>query len=143
MKNKQMLYGLLSLLSLVTGIAIYLLFRDLNNMLLFSWIPKPVFAGTVLIPLRPSLFSNILRFNLPDTLWFLSAILFFRCLWFYQTKIQKAYIFSFYVIAAVFETSQLSEKVPGTFDLLDLVFMGFFAFLESLTFNLFIRRRIV
>ena len=143
MKNIRAFYGLLSLFSLILGIAIYLLFRDLNNMLLFSWVPKPIFAGTVLIPLRSSFFPNILRYNLPDTLWFLSAILFFRCLWFYRSRIQKAYIFCFYAIAAVFETSQLSEKVPGTFDLLDISFMGSFAFLESLLFNMFIRRKIV
>jgi len=35
-------------------------------------------------------------------------------------------------------------KLPGithgTFDVLDLVIMGFFAFMESLIFNVFIRR---
>jgi hypothetical protein len=35
-----------------------------------------------------------------------------------------------------FEISQLSEKIPGTFDILDLVFMGSGAFFESLIFNL-------
>jgi hypothetical protein len=30
--------------------------------------------------------------------------------------------------------------IPGTFDVLDLIFMGFFAFLESIIFNMFIRR---
>jgi phosphoglycerol transferase MdoB-like AlkP superfamily enzyme len=112
-------------------------------MLLFAWIPKPVFAGTVLLSLRPSFFSNILKFNLPDTLWFLSAILFLRFIWFYRTKIQKAYIHSFYAIAAIFEISQLSKKVLGTFDWLDLLFMGIGAFVEGLLYNIFTKRRFV
>ena len=40
------------------------------------------------------------------------------------------------------ETSQLSEKVPGTFDLLDLLFMGIGAFVEGLLYKLFTTRRL-
>ena len=141
--SKRAFYGLLSFFSLIIGMLIYFLFRDLNNMILFAWIPKPVFTGTVLLPLRPSIFSNILKFNLPDTLWFLSAILFLRFIWFYETKIQKAYIHFFYAIAAIFEISQLSKKVPGTFDWMDLLFMGTGAFVEGLLYNIFTRRRFV
>jgi hypothetical protein len=142
MKNIRVLYGLLSLFSLIFGMTIYLLFRDLNNMVLFAWLPKPAFAGTVLIQIKPSILSYILKYNLPDTLWFLSALLFFRCLWFCRIKIQKTYIFCFYVFAAVFETSQLSKKVPGTFDLLDLLFMGICAFIEGLLYNTSTKRRL-
>jgi len=141
--NKRAFYGLLSFLSLTIGMLIYFFFRDLNNMILFTWVPKPVFTGTVLLPLKPSFFSNILIFNLPDALWFLSAILFLRFIWFYKTKIQKAYIHSFYAIAAIFEISQLSKKVPGTFDWMDLLFMSIGAFVEGLLYNIFTRRRLV
>jgi len=143
MKAGRGLYGLLSIMTLLTGIVIYLLFRDINNMILFSWIPKPVSIGTALLPLRPSLFSNILKFNLPDMFWFLSAILFLRFIWFYRIKIQKVYIHFFYAIAVIFEISQLSKKVPGTFDWLDLLFMGIGAFVEGLLYNIFTRRRFV
>jgi len=141
--NKRVFYGLLSFLSLLIGMLIYFLFRDLNNMLLFKWIPKNVFTGTVLLPLRPSIISYILIFNLPDTLWFLSAILFLRFIWFYRIKIQKTYIRFFYAIAAIFEISQLSKKVPGTFDWMDLLFMGISAFIESLLYIIFTKRRFV
>jgi hypothetical protein len=136
-------YGLLSIFTLITGMAIYLLFRDLNNIILFTWIPKPEFLKTTLIPLKPSIFTNILRFHLPDMLWFISAILFLRFLWFYKTKEQTVYILCFYGIGLVFETSQLSEKVPGTFDWLDLLFLSIGAFVESLLYKKFILRRIV
>ena len=78
---------------------------------------------------------------MPDTLWFLSAILFLRFIWFYKTKTQTAYIVCFYGIGLVLETSQLSERVPGTFDWLDLLCMGIGAFAEGLLYKLFTTRR--
>jgi hypothetical protein len=121
---------------------IYFLFRNLNNMLLFAWIPKPSFTGTVIIPLSPSFLANILRYNLPDMLWFLSAIFLLRAIWFNKAKIHKAYIHSFYAVAAIIEISQLSDRAPGTFDLLDLLFMGICAFIEGLLYNVSINRRL-
>ena len=143
MKNARLFYGLLSLLTLISGMAIYLLFRDVNNMVLFTWIPKPQFLKTVLVPLQPSIFTNILKYHLPDMLWFVSAILLLRFIWFYKAKEQTIYILCFYGIALVLEASQLSEKVAGTFDWLDLLFFGIGAFVEGLLYNIFIRRRIV
>ena len=136
-------YGLSSLLTLLVGMGIYLLFRDLNNMLLFRWLPKPEFTETVFIQLKPSIFAYILKYNIPDMLWFVSAILFFRFIWFNKIKIQKIYISCFYGVGAIFEISQLSENVPGTFDWLDLLFMGIGAFVEGLLFNIFTQRRLV
>ena len=136
-------YGLLSLLTLILGMVIYLLFRDLNNMVIFAWIPKPAFLGTVLIPLEPSMLENVLRYNIPDMLWFVSGILLFRFIWFYKVKIQTVYIVCFYVIGLVLEISQLSEKVPGTFDWFDLLFMGIGAFVEGLLYKIYIQRRFV
>ena len=138
-----MFYGLLSFLFLVAGMCIYLLFRDLNNMLLFKWIPKPEFTETVFVQLKPSIFAYILKYNVPDMLWFVSGILFLRFIWIYKMKMQKIYVVCFYGIGAVFEISQLSEKVPGTFDLLDLLFMGIGAFVEGLLYKICVLRRFV
>jgi len=143
MNKVRALYGFLSLSTLMVGMVIYLLFRDVNNMILFSWIPKPHFFNTVLVPLKPSMFTDILRYNVPDMLWFVSAILFLRFIWFYKTKEQAVYIWCFYGIGLVLEISQLSEKVPGTFDWLDLLFFGIGAFVEGLLYKKFIRRRFV
>jgi len=140
MKKIRTFYGLLSLFTLLIGIFIYLLFRDINNIILFTWIPKPEFIKTILIPTKPSIFSNFLKYHLPDMLWFISAILFLRFLWFYKIKEQNIYIFCFYVIGLVIETSQLSEKVPGTFDWFDLLFLGIGAFVESLLYKIFVKR---
>jgi len=141
MNKIRLFYGLLSLFTLLVGMVIYLLFRDLNNIVLFSWIPKPLFLETILVPLQPSVAADFLRYHLPDTLWFLSAILLLRFLWFYKVKMQTAYILCFYGIAFAMETSQLSQKVPGTFDCLDLLFFGIGAFVEGLLYKHFITRR--
>ena len=141
MKSIRVIYGLLSLFSLISGMSIYLFFRDLDTILLFVWVPKPLFSKTVLMPLRPSFFSNVLIYNLPDMLWFLSAILLLRFIWFHKNKTQKVYIQCFYAIGAIFEISQLSEKVPGTFDFLDLLFMGISALLEGLLYKIRFTRR--
>jgi len=143
MKKIRAFYGLLSILSLITGLAIYFLFRNINNMLLFLWIQKPQFLKTILIPLQPSISTNILRYNIPDMLWFISAILFLRFIWFYKLKEQTIYIICFYIIGFVFELSQLSEKVLGTFDWFDLIFLCIGAFVESLLYKIFIRRNFV
>jgi len=135
------LYGLLSILTLILGMAIYLLFRNVKNMLLFSWLPKPEYFKTILVPLKPSIFADILRYHLPDMLWFVSAILCFRFIWFENINVQKIYIISFYVFGLLFEISQISEKVLGTFDWLDLLFMSIGAFVESLLYKKFILRR--
>jgi hypothetical protein len=139
LKMTKHLYGLLSLLSLVIGMGIYLCFRNLN-IVLFEWIPKPYFLENIFVPIPRSVLSSMLLFNLPDALWFLSGILFLRFIWFYEKKWQSVYIVCFYGIATIIEISQLSEKVPGTFDVLDLLFEGITAFIEGLLYNIFVRR---
>jgi len=134
MKKIRILYGLLSAFSLIAGIGIYFIFRDKNNMLIFEWIPILKFAETVFIQLTPSVFTDILRYNIPDMLWFVSGIMLLRFIWFYRYREQKIYVICFYFMGAIFEVSQLSEKILGTFDFLDLLFMGIGAFVEGLLY---------
>jgi len=135
-------YGLASLISLVIGMGIYLFFRN-TNMLLFKWIPKLQIFKDVYIPTKQSFFTSILKYNLPDTLWFLSGIFFLRFIWFYKFKEQNVYVICFFLMGVVFEISQLSDSIPGTFDFLDLLFLGIGAFVESLLYKKFIYRSIV
>jgi hypothetical protein len=134
-------YGLLSLLSLITGMGIYLFFRNLN-MVLFEWIPKPGFVGVFSVMVASSFLSSILLYNLPDMLWFLSGIMFLRFIWFYDVKWQSIYLICFYGIALIIETRQMSENVPGTFDIFDLIFMGIGAFIEGLLYKTAVKRRL-
>jgi len=84
----------------------------------------------------------MLLHNTAGMLWFVSGILFLRFLWFYKATTQKVYIGCFYAVGAMIEISQLSERVYGTFDVLDLLFMGIGAFVEGLLYNIFVKRRI-
>jgi hypothetical protein len=143
MNKVRTVYGLLSILSLVLGMCIYLLFRDMSNILLFEWLPETEFTKNVFMPLEPSVFFNILKYNLPDMLWFVSGILFLRFIWFCRFREQKIYISCFYITGAVFEISQFSRKIPGTFDFLDLLFMGIGAFVEGFTYNFFAKKWLV
>ena len=127
-------YGLASLVSLVLGMLIYLFFRN-TNMLIFAWIPQLDFLKDIYIPLEHSIITSMFLYNLPDALWFLSGIFFIRFLWFGKYKEQKVYLFCFYIIGAVFEISQLSTNIPGTFDWLDLLFMGIAAFIEGVIYR--------
>jgi len=106
-------------------------------------IPELEFSKLIIIELRTSIFSNILKYNFPDMLWFVSGILLLRFIWFYKKNEQNIYVLSFYVTGMVFETSQLSDSVPGTFDFLDLLFMGIGAFVEGFLYNKFMLRRFV
>jgi hypothetical protein len=132
-------YGIASIVSLALGMGIYFFFRN-SNMLLFQYLPKPAFLNDVYIPVKHSFFSSLFLFNLPDALWFLSGILFLRFLWFNNEKWQKIYILCFYGIAAIFEISQLSNNIPGTFDVLDLLFFVITAFVEGLLYKISVRR---
>jgi hypothetical protein len=109
-------------------------------MLLFEWIPKLEFFKNVYIPIKHSFLSIPLLYNLHDALWFLSGIPFLRFLWFDNKKWQGIYIRCFYGIAVFFEISQLSNNVPGTFDFLDLLFMGITALVEGLLYINFVQR---
>jgi hypothetical protein len=127
--------------SLIGGLAIYFFFRS-RDVVLFAWLPKPPVLDSFFIPLKPSTFASFLRYNLPDMLWFLSGVLLLRCLWVGQRKWQTFYISVFYIIALTIEISQLGTNVPGTFDPLDLLFMGITALIECVIYNSFIKRRI-
>jgi len=128
------IYFAISLFTLLCGVAIYPLFRG-PNLLVWGILPRPAFWGSWQMPYPKGGLASVLAGSGPDCLWFLSGILFLRFIWFYRTKIQKGYILFFYGIGAVIEIIQLSEKIPGTFDLLDLFFMGIGAFLEALLHN--------
>jgi len=142
MEKARVAYGLLSVLFIAMGMCIYLLFRDLNHLVLFSRMPMPEFVGSAIVHLPPSALSNALMHNTAGMLWFVSGILFFRFAWFHRVKEQNIYIGCFYGVGGILEICQLSERVPGTFDLLDLAFMGIGAFCEGLLYNTFVKRRI-
>ena len=135
---------MLSLLFLIMGMCIYLLFRDLSNIALFSWMPNFPLVDTSLVSLNTgTIFGRLFVFNLPHGLWSLAGLLVIRAIWLTNVKWRAIYGGIFFVVISALEISQLSEARHGTFDVLDLAFYGGSAFLESMTYNIFIRRRVL
>ena len=123
------------------GAAIYAFFRDINNMAMFRFFPKPAFLSTLYTPLKTdSIWSYMFIYNLPYGLWCLSGLLLVRAIWLKNAKWRSIYSGIFITVVMSYVVLKLPGITPGTFDVLDLVFMGFFAFLESIIFNKFIRR---
>jgi len=136
----RLLYCAAGLATLFSGVAVYVFFRN-HDMVLFHFMPKPAFLNTLSIPTaNDSMLSSVLLFNLPDGLWFLSGALFIRALWLANARWRAIYLGVFAAAALTLEIGQISSLISGTFDVLDLLFMGFFAFMESIIFNMFIRR---
>jgi len=126
------------------GMSIYAFFRNINNMILFHFIAKPSFLVSLYIPIKSdSIWSNMLIYNLPYGLWCLSGLLLVRAVWLKNAKWQAIYKGIYITIVMSYVILKLPGVIHGTFDVLDLVFMGFFAFLESIFFVLFVRRKIV
>jgi hypothetical protein len=131
-------------MAILCGMVIYAFFRDISNMLLFHFFPKWSFLSELYIPLNAdSIWSYMFIYNLPYGLWCLSGLLLVRAVWFGNIKWRMIYGGIFIAIVMTYVFLKLPGIIPGTFDALDLIFMGFFAFMESLIFNLFIKRRIV
>ena len=140
--EKRGVYGLASIAFLVSGMLIYVFFRELDNMILFKWIPKPEFVKVLFIQLEPLFILNIIKYNFPYIFWFLSGILLMRFIWFNNLRIQKIYVFCFYICCFAYVLFKISNIFPGTFDWMDLLFMGIGAFLESILYKKLLIRRI-
>jgi len=144
LKQLKSVYCFSACASLLTGIAIYALFNDTSNMLLFKFFPRLTSLNTPYTPIKTdSIWAYMLLYNVSDGLWCLSAFLLIRAIWLTNTFWHITYGVIFIFIAITFEIAQLFGVIPGTFDVLDLVFICLFAFLESIIFYRFIRRRIL
>ncbi|GHU71766.1 hypothetical protein FACS189450_08350 [Spirochaetia bacterium] len=138
----RLFYFFMSLFSLLFGILIYATARN-TNLVIYEWLGKPGFIALFSIPTGiKTTIHPIVLYNLPDGLWFLSGVLLIRSLWMAEKKWCIRYLAIFYMVSFVLEMLQLDRNIPGTFDVLDLFFMGSTAFAESILFYVFIRRRI-
>jgi len=138
MNKVKLIYLISSGLFLGLGICIYIIFRDIRQLLI---IEKLNLTGNAFVELKPSFLGNVIKYNLPDMFWFVSGILFLRFIWF-QKKEQNIYVLCFYLMGAVFELSQLLKSIPGIFDFLDLFFMGIGALVEGLLYKYYIIRSV-
>jgi hypothetical protein len=75
-------------------------------------------------------FTYFIKYNLCDGLWLLSGILFLRFLWFNNPETGAHYIIIFIGIALLLELLQLTNYLPGTFDIFDIFTMALCALSE-------------
>ena len=139
----RLIYLLIALLAFFAGTAIYTFFRN-HNIVLFHVFPKPSFLNMLYFPVRTdSKIMSMFIFNMPNGLWFLSGLLVIRAVWLTNQKWRTIYFYIFALIALSMEFLQLSRSIPGTFDVLDIVFMALFAFAESVICNMLIKRSVL
>jgi hypothetical protein len=138
-------YLFLSLLSIITGILIYFLFRNTTNFLFFKWFDTLQINNAMAFQPNETQwpFLSFLAYNIPDVLWFLSGLFFIRFLWVSDGKWCKRYAVSFCILALMLELAQLSENIPGTFDVVDFALLLVAAIFEGKLYTrLFIHKEL-
>ena len=141
--SARRVYLLATVLALLCGMVIYAFFRNINDIVLFHFFPKPGFLNR--LPLHVNTDNFVISafvFQGTDVLWLLSGLFLIRSIWLANKKWMHMYISFFFIIVIANEIIQISPNIPGTFDVFDLLFLGITAFLESVIYFLFIHRRI-
>jgi len=143
-RHLKIAYLIAAFLAFLTGAAIYAFYRNINNMALFDFIPKPKILVSLYNPIKTeTIWSNMFIYNLPYGLWCLSGLFFVRSVWLQNEKWRAIYSYIYIAIVMSYVLLKIPRITTGTFDVLDLIFMVTFAFIESLIFKMFINRRIL
>lgn len=127
----------ISIFSLLIGLFIYLVFRDNTNP--FYECAYRIGVAEKLDILR-SLFSNLCMpawfiYSLPDGLWMFSFVLLILSIWDYKLNRDAIIWLSIaIVIGFIFEFTQLYFTHLGSFDWLDILFMGVGAIVPVILF---------
>jgi hypothetical protein len=123
MNLKQLFIG--HFLTLLLGSAIYLLFR-ISSLRMFSWISIiDLNSALDLIRVHTIRYTNKIPdwiiYSLPDGLWMFSYVSLMLCIWKNEiTKQSLLWILILPIIALCSELGQMLDKVPGTFDGVDI-----------------------
>jgi len=128
--RRKKIFLILSFISLLTGILCYLFFR-----------PSFIFHINIfkMEKFDKLVFFNFLRYNLPDGLWLISGIFLLRAIWIRNYLISQVYIGTLIIFSLLFEILQYFNITPGTFDAIDLIFMGIIALVEQIIYFLFLK----
>jgi len=144
LRRPKLVYCIAAFIVFMGGAYIYAFFRNISNMVMFRFFPEPSFLATLYTPLQTdSIWSCMFVYNLPYGLWCFSGLLLVRGIWLHNEKWRVIYGGIFIAVVMLYVILKIPGIIPGTFDVLDLIFMGFFAFLESIIFNIFIRRNLL
>lgn len=124
--NRQWLAILLALLSLVFGFLLYSITRS-DNIPLLQWL-SGFNEGRLLHFFQQSIQNEDMPawviYSLPDALWMFSMVLVILMIWNFQLNRHSLQWIILAVFAGIlFEISQKYHFVPGTFDVIDLIFI--------------------
>lgn len=108
-----------SLIALVTGCAIYLLFRDINSLLITEWLG----IGQIMYFENSNRYDNFLVLSLPQGLWSFSGVLLINEIW-KNSESHEFYLWIviFSAMCLMFEPMQFYGAIPGTADIIDELF---------------------
>ena len=132
LKKVKNSYIIVAIIVFIFGVIIYILFRNIPFLNFFQ---KLSFLKIQNLYIKnDSYWISMFIFNLPDGLWFFSGLLLIRAIWLMNIKWRLIYFFIFSFISLSLEIFQIFSNIPGTFDILDILIMSFFAFVESIIF---------
>ena len=134
---KQFRFWFFVALPLLLGGLIYILFRA-ESLKMFTWFEAMGLSDFIKNIRKARVFSvpEWVIFSLPDALWLFSFSNIMLILWGYKLSKQSIiWIFAAPIIGLISEFGQAVSVVPGTFDLLDLIFLFFASILPFIIFN--------
>lgn len=121
-KEIKILAIILSVVSLLAGGWLYLLFRS-KTLLMFKWMEELRLLDLI-NNMRAEVSSDeipqFVIYALPDGLWVFSYILIVSAVWDFHFKASVCYVLIIPTIALLSEFGQIFDIVPGTFDIADI-----------------------
>ena len=123
---------LLAVVILFSGGIVYIMFRP--DWLLMFDLFKSLHLSNIVESIRMThhFLPQWAEYSLPDGLWILSYTLLIGCIWNFDIRRCWLFITILPIIALVDEILQFYGLVPGTFDLLDLMFYSLGSFIGIL-----------
>lgn len=139
LNTKQWLWAL-SLVYIMTGTYIYLMFRS-TNLYVFDWL-RHVHLEHLVLACRPTstpdgVVWDLLIYSLPDGLWVAAFTAALAGLWWdskSENCFSKIWVVLPMAIGVGSEFGQLFALIPGTFDMRDVSFMAVLGGLPLVTF---------
>jgi len=119
---------LITVIPLIFGGLIYLTYR-VETLKMFRWFDNIGASDFINIIrenefLRANTLPQWIKFSLPDALWIFSFTYFMMTIWKFKINRSSAFwIFLAPTIGLFSEIGQLIGLIPGTFDLVDLIFL--------------------
>lgn len=138
-KKNKITVVIISMLSLLAGGIIYLLFRP-HTLNMFAWlrlVHADVFFKYHAVGSSPA--ASFCVYSLPNGLWALSALLMLSVIWGRQKNVYHTYA-SVFISASIFaEILQGIGIIEGTFDVLDIIPLLISAVIAEAIYTLLIK----